>query len=53
MSTDLQIKVTHRGFEVVAAGRTTAFATIDDALGFVGTRLQRISDLRDISARCE
>jgi hypothetical protein len=53
MSGDIEIKMTGRGFEVVAGNQKVAFGDMEQALAFVGRRLQRAAALRDLSARCE
>ena len=53
MPGEIEIRMTRRGFEVVAGKRTTAFGDMRQALVFVEERLQRAEALRDLSARCE
>jgi hypothetical protein len=49
----VEIKMTRRGFEVTAGGRTASFPALPDAVAFAQRRLEHAQGVRDLRDRCE
>ena len=53
MTSNVEIRMTPRGFEVATATQTIGFPTIESALRFAHERLERARALRELSEKCE